>query len=1140
MNGSASPAPPPGLVENVHQDEPAQGIEPTPSPGDTHVCAEPVNGVASPAPSPPAQTQCGSEPAAQVKAESSAVVSGGDGGESEAETLIDSPVKKREVEKQQQQPKPARSRIGGLPVPGEDDEDSESVATPVQSTEVSDAKGPSTGGAQNTAHEMELGSDGEDSSDSLSSAPSPASSSGSLLSGQPRAVSEGSEPTRNGAQSPNPRKRKHRASSAGLPNKRQSMEPPRRTLRVMHSEDVNVGRAGRSPSPKTRSHRRAISTQSAADGASDAIAGQRKSSTLHFPVRDPRAARPGLEESDASSETTSLGQVEARRPQRGIGRSTSTPGRPTGREGKRHINKYGFTRLAEACEDNELELVKEWRDKDPDQLEITEYAQNKPLQIAAVHGHASIVKYLIEQGCQIDCANVDKDTPLIDAAENGHLAVIKILLEAGVDPLRQNLKGDQALDVVKEDTEDTDAIRIALRAAIDSWTSDNAKQRREEEEEARHNTRPSKELHFMARTYENLLRLVTINDRNGVREFLDARVPVDNGIIAAAAKTGDQYLVNMLLAEMTEKKARQKSERPMLPVLGTSHFEMVKTLTELDQFNPLWTSKFGKTWAQLADDRNGPNWRQERELLQRLYDTANRVMARRSSSPVTKRDGGKRRLPPHQKQEDVEEGESSGEGESKPKNGRRLMSRRAMRAASGKAPDENSDSEGSSTSDTGGDERVSPDPEPVMRPPERRNSTAGTGHQRTKSMFSHSAADMSPSARRRSSSLRGPLEQPLPTVEEKSEDRDEVREHELAAERARNVLMQAQALDAKRRDAEEAEVEARRAEEQRRLEHERREEEDRQAAELVRLKTEEEEARIAEEQRAAEEERRRQEAELEEERARKAEEQRAKDEERMRQLAETEGARGAYRRDVLAALPRLIGQALDPESDFRYDGVDSRDVLLRHCTPLLPVWLDPEDEDIWVLNIQVAPLLGKRGLELLLPRDHELGFDRTFCKEWWTQEAGPNRLRALLAIDQLALQSTLDYAADDDHHTDPDDVTVFHAEIRHMTNRMKAIEEIKHKLLDSAIPLECVCVREVMESLDPLFSESAIEVQGFPHAVPTRRKIHSFSSATSSSFFDCVGDHWQQCHARRAFIHGAEADVNSVCGTTQVMTVHEK
>jgi len=1131
MNGSTSPHPQPHLVESANDDgnpsiapDAAGSLEA--AHGNTEGGDAPASQVlAAPAPE---QLEAGST---AVPEPSQTIHDGGDDeAMSEAETLIDSPVKKREEQPQSQptqQLKPVRSRIGGLPVPGEDDEESETVATPMQSTERSDAKAPSSGVAKETPDEMDLGSDGAESSGSLSSAPSPTSTSISMASPHSRALSERPEAPRNVAASPNERKRKHRASSVGFPDKRRSMDPPRRVLRTMHSEDI-PREARRSPSPRPQSHRRAVSTQSAINRMKERADEKPKATAQQFPVLDARSTRTGWEESDASSETTSLGQIETRRPQRGVGRSTSTPGRPAVREHKRHVNRYGFTRLAEAVEANDLNLVKEWREKDPDQLELPNYALNKPLQIAAVHGHAEIVAYLIDQGCQIECANVDKDTPLIDAAENGYLEVVKTLLAAGVDPLRQNLKGQQALDVITDDNEEADGIRAALRHAIESWASSNAKQQREEEEEARHKIGPSKELHFMARSYENLLRLVTINDRNGVREFLDARVPVDNQVIAVAAKTGDQYLVNMLLAEMHEKKAHQKPEKPMLAVLGTSHFEMVKMLTGLDQFKPLWKNRNDQTWADIADERNGPNWRQERELLQRLIDAATAVKARRSSSPVTKRESVKRRLPQH-----PENGDESDEGDDpKPKNNRRLMSRRAIRVASGKARSDNHDSDGDYTSDTGtGPTAGTAEAEPVMGPPDNLKGSTGA-RQRTKSMSAHTP-DVSPRMhRRRTSSLQGPLEQPLPTVVEMVEE-SRPTEHELQLERAKFVLLQAQALETKRREAEIAEAEARRIEAQKA-------EEERQAA-VAR-----EEAEAARKT-------------MEAERARQAEEARQADEERKRKEAEMEGARGEFRRGVLALLPPAIARALDPDSDFQYDGETAKSFVLEHCTPLLTLGPTPFEKDAYVLNFQAAPLMGKRGLELLLPQGHELGFDRSFCDEHPTVPLAadrelPDAHRRVLH--QVAVLASTSFASDPDgvHEMDVDDATAFQTELKRGKEHVDAIEAAKRTLSSGAVSVEWVNLGAVWHNLDPLFANTPIEVRRFQSTPGALRnsfdRFHGGEaerapdalSRRDESFVGRLRRFWEEAPATRTFVDGEEqlVSVMPVVGTTRVMMVHEK
>ncbi|KAG9877955.1 ankyrin, partial [Aureobasidium melanogenum] len=193
---------------------------------------------------------------------------------------------------------------------------------------------------------------------------------------------------------------------------------------------------------------------------------------------------------------------------------------------------------------------------------------------------------------------------------------------------------------------------------------------------------PKQGLQFLARTYENLLKLVSENDRTAVQEFLDARVPVDNNVVAAAAKTGDLYLVNMLLAEMTPKKARQRADRPMLSVIGTSHFDMVKALTELDQFEPTWRSKSSNlTWYEIAESKQGPRWREEKALLQKLYEKAENAR-KLSSSPVARREPTKKRRRSIERQHDSDVEMEDAESPERARSRRRLVSKKDMRTES--------------------------------------------------------------------------------------------------------------------------------------------------------------------------------------------------------------------------------------------------------------------------------------------------------------------------------------------------------------------------------------------------------------------------------------------------------------------------
>ncbi|CAD0098146.1 unnamed protein product [Aureobasidium mustum] len=461
----------------------------------------------------------------------------------------------------------------------------------------------------------------------------------------------------------NPRKRKHL-----------DVDQPRRKRRSSQEH---------SSSPQLRRHRRTASAQSARPSQSRSNSGQhlhtagvarQRRAATHFPVRDNMLTR-NVWDSDTSSETSH--QYPKSRLTRNTSRAVSTPGRPMGLA-KRHVNKYGFTRLAEACENGDLDGVKEWRAKDPEQLEQREFAGNTPLQVASLNGYPEIVSYLLEQGCNPHCANADKDTPLIDAVENGHLDVVQILLKAGINPLHCNLKGQQALDVITKETDNATEIRAALREAIEDWNKNGRSEQTYNVEEPASRPGPKQGLQFLARTYENLLKLVSENDRTAVQEFLDARVPVDNNVVAAAAKTGDLYLVNMLLAEMTPKKARQRADRPMLSVIGTSHFDMVKALTELDQFEPTWRSKSSNlTWYEIAESKQGPRWREEKALLQKLYEKAENAR-KLSSSPVARREPTKKRRRSAERQHDSDVEMEDAESPERARSRRRLVSKKDM------------------------------------------------------------------------------------------------------------------------------------------------------------------------------------------------------------------------------------------------------------------------------------------------------------------------------------------------------------------------------------------------------------------------------------------------------------------------------
>lgn len=743
----------------------------------------------------------------------------------------------------------------------------------------------------------------------------------------------------------NPRKRKHRESYIHA-----SMEPPRRRRRASDEGNTHNGSGenGDSSSPQLRrQHRRTTSTQSnwtdanrSANGnnAAGPVPGRQRRAATHFPVRDVIATRNNWD-SDTSSEASH--QHHLNRLTRNINRSVSTPGRPMGRDHKRHVNKYGFTRLAEACEIGDLDLVKEWRQKDPEQLEQREFAGNTPLQVASLNGFPEIVSYLLAEKCNPHTANTDQDTPLIDAVENGHIEVVRLLLEAGVNPLRQNLKGQQALDLVSEDNENSQDMRATLRDAIEEWRRNDKGQQQQKEGEPTKRPGPSKELHFLAYTPSNLLRLAGENDKTGIAELLQSQVQVNNEIVAAAAKTGDTFTVSMLLAELKPKDARKKPELPLLAVIGTSHFEMVKYLTGADGFNPVWRSRSNSmTWHELAENRQGPNWRQEKDLLKQLYDE--RVKTDRlSSSPISRRENGKRRRTPLiQEESDLEMDDLDSNEQARSR--RRLVSKKVMRAASSKRRSfSSSDTDGDHVESMDSSKLNSPDNNTLRPPPPRK-----VGRPRKASTSSH-LSEPQPKRSRSSSMREGP-----PAFDSPRNTRLSARPEESSRVQDEQKIK----LEESERQRTEAEAEAKA-----KLEAEA---EATQKAELeARIKSEwllEEQRKAAEEKEKADMEARRKEAE------RKAEEIRLQYQQQIAQ------ERRLKEEKQIQALPSALRHVLGLTSAAK---VEKQKYIQRHFLPVQVVKRsdlgsmaegEAGAEDPWMLSYQAAAILTNAGAAALL------------------------------------------------------------------------------------------------------------------------------------------------------------------------------
>ena len=63
------------------------------------------------------------------------------------------------------------------------------------------------------------------------------------------------------------------------------------------------------------------------------------------------------------------------------------------------------------------------------------YGGKTPLYVAAMYGHSSVVRVLMEKGADLDKASYIGATPLNAAAHQGHLDVVHFLLKGGATTL---------------------------------------------------------------------------------------------------------------------------------------------------------------------------------------------------------------------------------------------------------------------------------------------------------------------------------------------------------------------------------------------------------------------------------------------------------------------------------------------------------------------------------------------------------------------------------------------------------------------------------------------------------------------------------------------------------------------------------
>lgn len=340
---------------------------------------------------------------------------------------------------------------------------------------------------------------------------------------------------------------------------------------------------------------------------------------------------------------------------------------------KKILDRSGRTPVARACANDNIQQLEIELKERPQHLNEPDYAQNNPLQIAALEGFVDTVQYLLDQGCIVNCKNIEGDSPLMDAIENGHLEVVTQLLKAGADPRLRNGEGKDILDLVRPENDKDGAIRDALIAA-----KENGPQHRPSEEQNITNrendgasasvsaesptdstqgkgsltgnetsrqgqggkgnettTRKTARsqttrdgLLWISATPERLREAATKGDIEVVNHILNSR-PADTESILLAARGGHDVCLELLIAlggnpepdpeplQSSDYKPGQNT--PMLAAIGGGNVKVVELLLEQSGFDPTRRMYRGYTYYELAKQRQSSNWQQEYQILKEAY-----------------------------------------------------------------------------------------------------------------------------------------------------------------------------------------------------------------------------------------------------------------------------------------------------------------------------------------------------------------------------------------------------------------------------------------------------------------------------------------------------------------------------------------
>ena len=132
-----------------------------------------------------------------------------------------------------------------------------------------------------------------------------------------------------------------------------------------------------------------------------------------------------------------------------------------------HCNEEGFTAVHNAAQKGKLDVLKLFKVSGGNIHAVSKGGGNSIMSASRGTGDCNTVRWLIEEGVDVNHSNKEGFTAVHCAAEKGHLGVLKLLKASGANIHAQSESGDNSIMSALLGTGDCDTVRWLIEQGID-------------------------------------------------------------------------------------------------------------------------------------------------------------------------------------------------------------------------------------------------------------------------------------------------------------------------------------------------------------------------------------------------------------------------------------------------------------------------------------------------------------------------------------------------------------------------------------------------------------------------------------------------------------------------------------------------